>query len=239
MDTDFQSILTRIQSEIATNANKTFTLAPRKFDTESIVAAIVVLVGFWLASLVIKKVAEKFFLSRKIDEALARFLIRVIRIGLVSMGVVTALGTLGFDTSTIAAGLGLTGLALGIALKDISSNAVSGIMLLLFRPFRHRDRIKVGEFEGTVCDIDLRYTHLRTEGRVIFVPNSMMFANAVTVVTSANAATSTTAKTSKLISLPSVVAADEPPPEPTIEQEARHERPNLIFKLADDRAVAA
>ena len=40
-------------------------------------------------------------------------------------------------------------------MKDIVSNAVSGVMLLLFRPFRHNDRIKVADFEGSVCDIDL------------------------------------------------------------------------------------
>jgi hypothetical protein len=162
----------------------------------------------------------------------------VIRITLVGIGVVTALGTLGVDVSAIVAGLGLTGLALGIALKDIVSNAMSGIMLLMFRPFRHRDRIKVGDFEGTVCDIDLRYTHLRTDGRVIFVPNSMMFANAVTVVTSAKAEATPTAAT-KVISLPSVAAEEEPPPEPTVEQESQIERPNLLLTLAEDRRVAA
>ena len=71
--------------------------------------------GAYLASLLFKKVAEQFFLARKVDQALARFLIRAVRITLVSLGVVTSLGTLGIDVSAIVAGLGLTGLALGIA----------------------------------------------------------------------------------------------------------------------------
>jgi small-conductance mechanosensitive channel len=246
MDTQLQSILTRIQSDISTNA-KTWIPTPRKLDAESIISAVIVCVGFYLASIAIKKVAEKFFAVRKIDEALARFLIRVMRITLVSLGVVTALGTLGVDVSAIVAGLGLTGLAMGIALKDIVSNAMSGIMLLLFRPFRHRDHIKVAGFEGTVHDIDLRYTHLKTDGQIIFVPNSMMFANAVSVLKSAAATAALPLEQPQaILSLPSVDAEDEPPPEPTVEQEEEtYERPNLLMTLAEEtpdreqRSVAA
>jgi small-conductance mechanosensitive channel len=235
VDTELQNVLSRIQTDLATNA-KTWLPTPRKLDTESLISAAVVFVGFYLASLLLKKFAERFFLARKVDQALARFLIRACRISLVTLGVVTALGTLGVDVSAIVAGLGLTGLALGIALKDVVSNAVSGVMLLLFRPFRHNDHIKVGDFQGLVSDIDLRYTHLKTDGKVIFVPNSMMFANAVSVmskvVTEAPSA-------SPVMSLPSVAAAEEPPPEPTIDDEQKLERPNLLLTLADDRAVAA
>jgi small-conductance mechanosensitive channel len=233
------SFLTRIPTDVANNTQPWLPTI-KNLTVESLISAGVVFIGFWLASLLVKKIAEKFFLTRKVDEALARFLIRVIRITLVGIGVVTALGTLGVDVSAIVAGLGLTGLALGIALKDIVSNAMSGIMLLMFRPFRHRDRIKVGDFEGTVCDIDLRYTHLRTDGRVIFVPNSMMFANAVTVVTSAKVEATPTTTATKALSLPSVAAEEEPPPEPTVEQEEEMiERPNLLLTLAEDRRVAA
>lgn len=232
MEAQLQSLLTRVQSDLA-NA-KAFIPAPRKLDTESIVSALIVLGGFYLASLLVKKVAEQFFLARKFDQALANFLTRAVRISLVSLGVVTALGTLGVDVSAIVAGMGLTGLALGIALKDVVSNAVSGVMLLLFRPFRHNDRIKVADFEGTVADIDLRYTHLRTEGKVIFIPNSMMFANAVSVL-----GIGATASSAKLIMPPAIESeVNAPPPEPTVEQEAVRERPNLLLTLADERVAA-
>ena len=204
---------------------------------DAFISATLVFVAFYLASLLFKKVAEKFFLARKIDPALGRFLIRAIRVALVTMGLVTALGTLKVDVSAIVAGLGLTGLALGIALKDVVSNAVSGVMLLVFRPFRHDDRIKVADFEGMVCDIDLRYTHLQTEGRVIFVPNSMMFANAVTVI--AKAAALSSDQPAKLV-LPKIDDDIAPPPEPTIEQEQAvvQERHNLLMTLADDKVAA-
>lgn len=230
METDF---LKQIPSDIAQNVASLIPI-PRKLTAESIISALIVLGGFYLASLLFKKVAEQFFLARKVDQALARFLIRAVRITLVSLGVVTALGTLGIDVSAIVAGLGLTGLALGIALKDIVSNAVSGVMLLLFRPFRHNDRIKVGDFEGAVCDIDLRYTHLRTEGKVIFVPNSMMFANAVQVL-----GTAATGASTKLITPPAIESEpDAPPPEPSVEQEVARERPNLLLAIADEKVAA-
>lgn len=184
MDANLQGIFDRIRAEAATHAQG---LLPggKKLDTESIVSAFVMLVGFWIAAVLAHRLALTFFRTRKVDESLSRFLLRVIKISILVMGFVTALGTLGIDVSAIVAGLGLTGLALGIALKDIVSNAVSGIMLLLFRPFRHNDQIKVADFEGEVVDIDLRYTHLKSDGKVIFIPNSLLFANAVTVMRTA------------------------------------------------------
>jgi small-conductance mechanosensitive channel len=230
MDPEF---LKQIPTDIAQNVASLIPI-PRKLTAESILSAAIVLGGFYLASLLFKKVAEQFFLARKVDQALARFLIRAVRITLVSLGVVTALGTLGIDVSAIVAGLGLTGLALGIALKDIVSNAVSGVMLLLFRPFRHNDRIKVADFEGSVCDIDLRYTHLRTDGKVIFVPNSMMFANAVCVL-----GTAATAASAKLVMPPAIEdEPNAPTPEPSVEQEVARERPNLLMALADEKVAA-
>jgi len=233
MPTMEAEFLKQIPTDIAQNVASLIPI-PRKLTAESILSAAIVLGGFYLASLLVKKVAEQFFLARKVDQALARFLIRAVRITLVSLGVVTALGTLGIDVSAIVAGLGLTGLALGIALKDIVSNAVSGVMLLLFRPFRHSDRIKVGDFEGMVCDIDLRYTHLRTDGKVIFVPNSMMFANAVSVLGAA-----ATAESTRLIMPPAIESEpDAPPPEPSVEHEVVRDRPNLLLALADEKVAA-
>jgi small conductance mechanosensitive channel len=184
MEPQLQNILNRIKNDVSSHA-QTWIPTPRKLDFESLISAATVMIGFWILSIIARVIADRFFVARKIDEALSRFLMRVIRFSLLCMGLVTALGTLGVDVSAIVAGLGLTGLALGIALKDIVSNAVSGIMLLIFRPFRHRDRIKVADFEGDVIDIDMRYTHLLcTDMQIIFIPNSLLFANAVTVTKS-------------------------------------------------------
>ncbi len=72
--------------------------------------------------------------------------------------------------------VGLLGLAFGLAFQDILRNWLSGFFLLIERPFRIGDEITVGDFSGTVEDVELRATILRTpEGRKILVPNQMVF----------------------------------------------------------------
>jgi small-conductance mechanosensitive channel len=231
MDTSLQNILNRIQADLSHTQN--WIPTPRKLDTESIISAVIVLAGFWLAAVIARHIADRFFVARKIDEALARFLQRVLKFSVLMLGFVTALGTLGIDVSAIVAGLGLTGLALGIALKDIVSNAVSGIMLLIFRPFRHRDLIKMGDFEGEVIDIDMRYTHLRTEEKIIFVPNSLLFANAVTVTKAAIMKPQLAASTAKQ---PEALKTPEPRPMPPL---APKRKASLLSLVADDADSAA
>src|SRR5918996_5146829 len=102
------------------------------------------------------------------------FLARTPKIVLVVFGAVTALGTLGIDVSALVAGLGLTGFALGFALRDILSNILAGILLLTYRPFRRGDRIAVAGFEGIVADLDLRYTTLQTDTGKVLIPNATL-----------------------------------------------------------------
>ena len=113
--------------------------------------------------------------------AVLRLFGRLLYTGLLAIGVVTALGTLGINVSALVAGLGLTGFALGIALKDGLSNMVSGAMLLIYRPFRIGDRITVAGNEGVVTSIDLRYTTLSAPEQRVLIPNSTLFTNNVIV----------------------------------------------------------
>jgi len=136
---------------------------------------------FWLAALGAEKFAVKLGTSRDIDASLVRFLGRAAKTTIVIFGIVTALGTLGVNVTALVAGLGLTGFALGFALKDIVSNSLSGILIIIYRPITRGDIIKVSSFEGEVVDMDLRYTILDTEEKKVFVPNSMLFNNAVIV----------------------------------------------------------
>jgi small conductance mechanosensitive channel len=80
--------------------------------------------------------------------------------------------------------LGIGGVALGFAFKDIFQNFVAGILLLVGQPFRVGDQIRMGEHEGTVDEILTRATYLKTyDGRRVIIPNSDLFTNAVTVNT--------------------------------------------------------
>nr|WP_274381969.1 mechanosensitive ion channel family protein [Myxacorys almedinensis] len=96
------------------------------------------------------------------------------------LGLIVALDAFGFDPQAVATGLGLTSLALGFALKDILSNFISGLLILVLRPFELGDQIIVGETEGNVERIDLRATQLRTyDGRVVLVPNAEVFTSRI------------------------------------------------------------
>ena len=108
-------------------------------------------------------------------------LLRGLKITLMAIGVVTALGTMGADIGGLVASLGLVGFAVGFALKDAISNTLAGILLLAYRPFRRGDVISVAGNEGTVVNIDLRYTVLDTDAQRILVPNSQLFTNVVKV----------------------------------------------------------
>lgn len=88
------------------------------------------------------------------------------------VGVICALGTLGVNVSALVAGLGLTGLALGLALKDTVAGFVSGLMIILYSPFELDDELEVAGVRGRVVDMDLRYVSIRARGELILIPNS-------------------------------------------------------------------
>jgi len=105
-----------------------------------------------------------------------------VRVAILGFGAISALGTLGVDVSAIIAGLGLTGFALGFALKDMLSSAVAGLMILLARPFKNGQRVQIAAFEGEVIAIDLRYTTLADGDKRYLVPNATVLASPVTIL---------------------------------------------------------
>jgi small-conductance mechanosensitive channel len=118
---------------------------------------------------------------RQAHIALGQLLASVARVSLNALGVITALGTLGVNITGIVAGLGLTGFALGFALKDSISNVLAGVLILLYRPFEVGDRIDIAGLAGTVVHVDLRYTALENERERILVPNSKMLTDPIRV----------------------------------------------------------
>ena len=112
---------------------------------------------------------------------LGQLLASIARISLLVLGVITALGTLGVNITGIVAGLGLTGFALGFALKDSISNLLAGVLILLYRPFEVGDRIDVGGLAGNVINVNLRYTELENPSERVLVPNSKMLVDPIRV----------------------------------------------------------
>ncbi len=147
-----------------------------------IIGVVVILIAFFILAKIVKRIIFNAAERLKLDSNLTSLLARTSNITLMIFGFITALGTLGINVSALVAGLGLTGFALGYAMKDTISNLLSGVLILLYRPFETGDRIKVSGYEGIVISIDLRYTELDSEGNKVLIPNSKLFTDPITVL---------------------------------------------------------
>ena len=83
---------------------------------------------------------------------------------------------MGLDFGALLGALGLTSVAIGFSLKDVLSNYISGVILLAARPFRINDQVVIEDYEGTITQIQLRATTMKTyDGRVVYIPNQEVF----------------------------------------------------------------
>jgi small conductance mechanosensitive channel len=111
---------------------------------------------------------------------------RIAHAGIAVVGLLFAVAAAfpGFTPGNLIGALGVGGIAIGFAFKDIFENFFSGILILMTRPFRIGDQIIYDKYEGTVEDIHIRATWLKTyDGRRVIIPNSDLFTHAVTVNT--------------------------------------------------------
>ena len=144
--------------------------------------SLLTLLCFYITAKILQKVSVRVGRSQHIDSDLAVFLGRVVKTAVMVLGIVTSLSALGVDVSALVAGLGLTGFALGFALKDVISNVLAGVLILIYKPFEKTNYIKVKTYEGTVVSTDLRYTVLQAADETrLFVPNSLLFVDAISV----------------------------------------------------------
>lgn len=150
-----------------------------------IVKAILILGVFWILGMMLLKMIRRVGRARHVDEGLAEFLGRVVKVAALIVGAITALSEMGIDVGALVAGLGLTGFAFGFAFKDIISNVLAGVLIIMYKPFQVGDQIKIKAYAGRVVSIDLRYTVLNSEGNKVYVPNSLLFTDAIIVESSA------------------------------------------------------
>lgn len=150
------------------------------------VAAIIVLFIFWLLSIVFKKIVHKMLGMRRRHQNLVKVFQRVGGALILFIGFMIAMviAMPGFTPAKLIGALGIGSVAIGFAFKDIFQNLLSGILLLLSEPFRIGDQIVSGDYEGTVEDIKIRATTIRTyDGRQVVIPNSDLYTSALTVNT--------------------------------------------------------
>jgi small-conductance mechanosensitive channel len=160
---------------VFTDIQTKLTAALPQMLTGAIVFSVFLLFA-WAGQRLIASVAPRV----RADTGVVLLLSRVYYYGVIIFGLITALSTAGLNVSALVAGLGLTGFALGFALKDVLSNLVSGIMLLMYRPFHIGDQIRMGEYEGTIQNIRMRDTVVRGfDGRLIIIPNTKLITEVV------------------------------------------------------------
>ncbi len=150
------------------------------------VAAMIVMVIFWLLSKLFKKVVRKVLGNRSSHQNLVKVFQRVggALIFFIGFMIAMVVAIPGFTPAKLIGALGIGSVAIGFAFKDIFQNLLSGILLLLSEPFRIGDQIVSGNYEGTVEDIKIRATVIRTyDGRQVVIPNSDLYTSALTVNT--------------------------------------------------------
>ena len=143
--------------------------------------AILIFIGFWIMARLFRGTVMRFGRTRHLSADVVNLMEQITEVGLLIFGIVSALGTLGVDVAAMIAGLGLVGFAIGFALRDLLSNFLAGLLILIYNPFVRGDRITVSGNEGKVIEINLRYTVLQEEGKRALIPNSILFSNPVIV----------------------------------------------------------
>ncbi|MGB1108923.1 MAG: mechanosensitive ion channel family protein [Gammaproteobacteria bacterium] len=111
--------------------------------------------------------------ANDLDDQLLPILRKGVKMIIWAMAVIIGLNNAGYDVAALIAGLGIGGLALAMAAKDTVSNVFGGFTIFTDQPFRMNDRIKIAGYDGTVVEIGVRNTRLRTlEGREVTIPNA-------------------------------------------------------------------
>jgi small-conductance mechanosensitive channel len=143
-------------------------------------AVLILLIGLWLSKRLSRALDR--VLERTNTEATLRGFLRNISYGaMVVVVILAALQFLGFAPASLFAVLGAAGLGIGLALKDSLSNLVAGLQLIVQRPFRAGDYVMAANLEGTVEQVRVFQTRLRTpDNRVVILPNSLITTAAIT-----------------------------------------------------------
>lgn len=143
-----------------------------------VVAIILLIISFTIINAVCRKIAKKgkkLEESGKVDKTIYRTLSYIAKVALKILVVVSLIAYLGIDTGAITALVASLGVGVGLAVNGTLSNFAGGIMLLFTRPFKDGDYISANGYEGTVEDIFICNTRIRTpDNKVIYLPNGKL-----------------------------------------------------------------
>ena len=147
-----------------------------------IVIALIVIIVFFIIAGLAGRTLKRNLLKRMEDQLLPVFLGRILRWTIILIGLFIAVNVLGYGgvASGLLAGLGASALIVGFAFKDIGENFLAGVILAFNRPFDIGDVIVSQDYTGTVKEVDMRVTTIKTfGGNDVFIPKSMIIKNPV------------------------------------------------------------
>ena len=143
----------------------------------NIVAAIAIVIIGMIVARIVSNTVNRLMLARKIDATVADFLSALVRYGIIAFTLIAALGRVGVQTASVIAVLGAAGLAVGLALQGSLSNLAAGVLLVMFRPFRAGEYVDLGGVAGTVLNVQIFSTTMRTvDGKIVVIPNGKIIA---------------------------------------------------------------
>lgn len=151
-----------------------------RFGLQIIAAIVVFVVGRWLARR-ISKLIERGLTRADTDPTLVGFFRNIAYFGLLTLVIIAAVGQLGVQTTSFIAILGAAGLAVGLALQGSLANFAAGVLMIIFRPFKAGDFIEAAGTAGSVEEIQLFTTTLKTpDNKTIIIPNAQVTGSTIT-----------------------------------------------------------
>ncbi|MDR3432976.1 MAG: small-conductance mechanosensitive channel MscS [Rouxiella aceris] len=143
----------------------------------NIVAAIFILIIGLLVARILSSAVSRVMRMRGIDLTVSDFLSALVRYAIIAFTLIAVLGRIGVQTTSVIAVIGAAGLAVGLALQGSLSNFAAGVLLVIFRPFRAGEYVDLGGVAGTVTQVQIFSTTLRTpDDKIIVVPNGKIIA---------------------------------------------------------------
>jgi small conductance mechanosensitive channel len=173
LDTNFSDLIQELYTDLIA------------FIPDLVISLIIFLVGLYLAGL-IRRVLSRGLVRRKTDTETTLVIEAIAKWTLYVLVTTMALNQIGFNLTAFLTGLGILGFTVGFAIQDVSKNFVAGLLLLIEQPFGIGDSIEVKGFTGTILDVQLRATEMRTlDGRIVQIPNADVFTSPITNFTRA------------------------------------------------------
>ena len=149
------------------------------FGLRLLYAVLIIFIGRWIVKLLLK-IIKSALEKTTVEETVRIFVANLLNTLLMVIIFIAAINQLGIETTSIIAMLGAAGLAIGLSLQGSLANFAAGILIVMFRPYKVGDYIEAGSSAGTVLDIQIFSTVLKTpDNKVVVIPNGTIMDSSI------------------------------------------------------------